>query len=100
MAQLVEQDSTQPAELPQWLADPDISWMCAEKSKIVLLTKDSNSLFTTFQVIGSLLRVYGVLRFRNNNLKGLGGGTLYVVSQGQVLLFPDSKLIFEDNRGV
>lgn len=47
-----------------------------------------------------MLRVYGELRFTGNNLMGLSGGTLYVLSQGQVLLSPNSKLVFEDNRGV
>ena len=52
------------------------------------------------QVIGSVLRVHGELRFLGNNLKGLGGGTLYVLSQGQVMLSPGARMIFEDNRGV
>ena len=51
-------------------------------------------------MIGSVLRVHGELRFLGNNLKGLGGGTLYVLSQGQVMLSPGARMIFEDNRGV
>ena len=49
------------------------------------------------QVVSSLIHVNGTLKFTHNN--NMVGSALYVSSFGQLLLYDDSELLFEGNKG-
>ena len=49
------------------------------------------------QVVSSLVHVNGSLKFTHNN--NMVGSALYVSSFGQLLLYDDSELLFEGNKG-
>ena len=48
-------------------------------------------------MIGCVVEIHDEVKFVGNKAKH--GGALYIVSLGQIKMFPDSALTFENNEG-
>ena len=48
-------------------------------------------------MIGCVVEIHDEVKFVGNKAKN--GGALYIISFGQIKMFPDSVLTFENNKG-
>ena len=69
------------------------------KTVCIYVTQASEFLTSVIaiQVIGCVVEIHDEVKFVGNKAKH--GGALYIVSLGQIKMFPDSALTFENNEG-